>query len=70
MASTHRTYLSQLVKVDLAHTDLPLPTGGGQWHWVRQTGRRLRLTERPWREMVHRQVAAVLADLVAQEGRP
>jgi len=45
------TYLGQLVKVDRAQSDVPLPIGGGQWQWFRQTQYRLRLTDRARHEL-------------------
>jgi hypothetical protein len=46
VATPQRTYLSKLVKHDLAQTDLPLPVGEGQWGWVRHAWEQCALTER------------------------
>jgi hypothetical protein len=39
-----RMYLKQIVRVDVARTDLPMPIGGGRWGWLRQQAFRIQLT--------------------------
>jgi hypothetical protein len=38
-----RVYLKQIVQIDGAQTDLPVPVGQGRWAFIRQQMRRLRL---------------------------
>jgi hypothetical protein len=61
-----QTYLSQLVKIDLAQTDRPFPDGTGQWKWVRYTGHRIRLTERARRDLGRAEVVVAYD----RQGRP
>ena len=38
-------WLRQLVKIDVAHTDLPMPLGLNRWAWMRQQMHRIRITD-------------------------
>ena len=41
---SRRVYLRQVVRVDVAHTDLPVPIGGGRWGFLRTQTHRIQLT--------------------------